>query len=405
MKQTQPNIRHHHRQTCLSDMDIQRFNLGFEYPVAFTHAVFDPANLCLLEVLRRREPERRHRVVVVVDSGVADGWPSLTEAVQVYTTFHARYLELVTGPLAIPGGELCKNQPEYLSQLHAWLKDATMDRQSFLIAIGGGALLDLAGFAAATTHRGIRLIRLPTTVLAQSDAGLGVKNGINAFGLKNFLGSFAPPFGVVVDFDFLATLDARDRRAGLAEAVKVAAIRDGDFFHWLEVRAGELAAFDHDVTEVAIRRCAALHLAQICHGGDPFEFGSARPLDFGHWAAHKLESLCNYTLRHGEAVAIGMALDARYAVEIGLLPENEAERLHRLLGRLGFRLWHEALAWPDNDGKRRVLGGIEEFREHLGGELNLTLPTELGRGIEVGQLEYAALEKALEWLQKRKSKR
>ncbi len=386
-------------------MDIQRFNLGFEYPVAYTHAVFDPANLCLLDVLRRREPERRHRVVVVVDSGVADGWPFLPEAIHAYTAFHARHLKLVTEPLIIPGGERCKNQPEYLSQLHTWLKDAAIDRQSFLIAIGGGALLDLAGFAAATTHRGIRLIRLPTTVLSQNDAGLGVKNGINAFGLKNFIGSFAPPFGVVVDYNFLATLSTRDRRAGLAEAVKVATIRDGDFFHWLEARADELAAFEPDVTETAIRRCAALHLAQICHGGDPFEFGSVRPLDFGHWAAHKLESLSVNALRHGEAVAIGMALDTRYAVECGLLPEIKAKRLHRLLRRLGFRLWHEALAWLNQAGNRQILSGVEEFREHLGGELNLTVPTELGRGTEINRLESAALERALKWLEHNEAKR
>jgi 3-dehydroquinate synthase len=383
-----------------SELEMQRFTVVFEYPVAFTRGVFDHANRCLIDALRRREPLRRHRAAVVVDAGVADHWPRLTDAIQSYAAAHASHLELAAPPLVIPGGECCKNDTDRLSQLHAWLRNAAVDRQSFLIAIGGGALLDLAGFAAATAHRGVRLIRLPTTVLAQNDAGLGVKNGVNAFGLKNFLGTFAPPFAVVVDFDFLATLDSRDHRAGLGEAVKVAAIRDGDFFCWLEAQAEALAAFAPEAMEVAIRRCAALHLAQICQGGDPFEGGSARPLDFGHWAAHKLEILTGHALRHGEAVAIGMALDGRYSADIGLLSAAAAERLHRLLQRLGFRLWHEALDLREADGRRRVVAGIEEFREHLGGELSVTLLAELGRGVEVDIIETAAMERALAWLKR-----
>lgn len=376
----------------------QRFTVAHEYPVVFTRSAFDPANPALLEILCRREPERRHRVALLIDQGVAARWPNLAETIRHYATTHAAHLALTTPPLTVEGGEACKNDPALLPFLQAWLKDAGIDRHSYLIALGGGALLDLAGFAAATTHRGLRLLRMPTTVLAQNDSGVGVKNGINAFGLKNFLGSFAPPFGVLADFDFLATLDPRDRRAGMAEAVKVAAIRDGGFFLWLEEKAAALARFVPPVMETMIRRCAALHLAHIGMGGDPFETGSARPLDFGHWAAHKLEALTHHALRHGEAVAIGMALDTRYAVETGVLAEDQGERLYALLEKLGFDPWHPALDLCDERGRRLLLDGLAEFREHLGGELTLTLPAELGRGVDVHRMDEAALERTLRWL-------
>ena len=228
-------------------------------------------------------------------------------------------------------------------------------------AIGGGAVLDLVGFVAATTHRGIRHIRVPTTVLAQNDSGVGVKNGVNAFGVKNMLGTFVPPVAVINDSAFIDVLPGRDKRAGMAEAVKVALIRDRAFFEWLEEKAAALALFASEPLDRLIRHCALLHMRQIAHGGDPFERGSGRPLDFGHWAAHKLEALSGYELRHGEAVAIGIALDTRYSVLAGLLPPGEDERVRALLERLGFALWHEACDARGADGKRaaaRRPGGV-----------------------------------------------
>ena len=216
------------------------------------------------------------------------------------------------------------------------LAPRSIDRQSFALAVGGGAVLDAVGFAAAIFHRGVRHIRCPTTVLAQADSGVGVKNAINAFGLKNLLGTFAPPFAVINDSAFLDKLPARDKRAGIAEAVKVALIRDADFFTWLEAEAEALARFAPNVLDTLVRRCALLHMRQIAHGGDPFEMGSARPLDYGHWAAHKLEMLTRNALRHGEAVAIGIALDARYSVLAGLLPEGEELRIAQAAGTAGF---------------------------------------------------------------------
>jgi 3-dehydroquinate synthase len=377
---------------------VQRFTVSFEYPVVFTDDLFRPGNPVLVDALRRREPERRHLVLAVIDDGVGRAWPGLAREVEAYVEAHSARLRLAAEPLLVAGGEAAKNDLGAVARLHARFHAVGLDRQSFVLVVGGGAVLDMAGYAAATTHRGLRTVRVPTTVLAQNDSGVGVKNGINAFGAKNLLGTFAPPFAVLNDRRFLATLSPRDRIAGMAEAVKVGLIRDLAFFEWLEANAPRLLAFEPGAVDALIRRSAELHLTHIATSGDPFEAGSARPLDFGHWAAHKLETLTGHALRHGEAVSIGMVVDARYSVEAGLLDASVLDRMRALLAALGLPLWHEALARRGPDGRREVLRGLEDFREHLGGELNLTLLREIGRGVEVGDVREEGYERALDWL-------
>jgi 3-dehydroquinate synthase len=239
---------------------------------------------------------------------------------------------------------------------------------------------------------------MPSTVLAQNDAGVGVKNGFNWSNTKNLIGTFAPPMAVLNDASFLRTLSSRDRRAGLAEAVKVAAIRDVHFFDWMQTNAVALSLFDQQASQYAIARCAQLHLKQITLAGDPFESGSARPLDYGHWSAHKLEAITNYDIRHGEAVAIGMALDARYALNIGLLDVTQADRLVNLLQTLGFKLWHEGLDLLNDQQLPQIFTGLEEFRQHLGGQLCVTLLSEIGIAKEVNEIHQQPLLDALDWL-------
>jgi 3-dehydroquinate synthase len=276
-----------------------------------------------------------------------------------------------------------------------------IDRHSYLVALGGGALLDMAGLAAATAHRGLRHVRIPTTTLSQADSGVGVKNGINAFGKKNFIGTFAPPFAVINDFELLRSLSVRDKRAGLVEAIKVALIRDRPFFEAMERDAERLRAFEPAAVEEVIYRCAGLHLDHIASSGDPFEFGSARPLDFGHWAAHKLEQLSEYRIRHGEAVAVGIALDVLYSNLIGLLDSQSTDRIFRLLQRLGFELFASELLHTSPDGTLRILEGLEEFREHLGGELTITLLREIGHGVEVHEMKRERVVEAIDALRQR----
>ena len=215
-----------------SDLAVS-FAVPFRYSVHFTEHVLDPQNPVLLQALRQKEPARRHRVLCVVDEGVALAHPDLCNQLRLYAAAHAEGMQLLGDPVVVPGGEQCKNDPALVTGLHERMAAVGLDRQSFCLAIGGGAVLDLVGFAAATCHRGVRLVRLPTTVLGQNDSGIGVKNGVNALGMKNFVGSFAVPFAVINDFTFLSTLSQRDRIAGMAEAVKVSLVRDVRFFDWL----------------------------------------------------------------------------------------------------------------------------------------------------------------------------
>ena len=381
----------------------QEFSVRYEYPVHFTEHLFARGNPVFVQSIVRREPTKRHRVVVFVDANVAASWPTLVHDIAAYTEVHAESLELVGRPEIVTGGEHVKNDPALVTGLQHRLVELNIDRHAFVVGIGGGAFLDMVGFVASTTHRGIRHIRVPTTVLGQNDSGVGVKNGINAFGMKNLLGSFAPPFAVLNDADFLRTLHPRDKIAGIAEAVKVSLIRDGLFFEWLEGNVEALRECAPAAMARMIRRCAELHMRQIAHGGDPFETGSARPLDYGHWSAHKLEGLTAHELRHGEAVAIGLALDTRYSVQIGMLAAGGEERVYKLLKRLGFYLWHPALETRDEQGRLIILRGIEEFREHLGGELTITLLRDIGRGEEVHTMDNNEILHAMAWLRRKET--
>ena len=380
---------------------MQRISVGFEYPVCFTRGCFDPSNGTLVDAITRLEPGRRHRVAVVLDSGVVAATPHIDARLRLYFAAHATRLVLAADPLVVRGGEDCKNDAGEWRRVQEWLSDLGFDRQSIVLIVGGGAVLDMAGYAAATTHRGVRVVRVPTTVLSQDDSGVGVKNGVNAFGKKNFLGTFSPPFAVVNDFDFLKTLSSRDRVAGMAEAVKVSLVRDAEFFEWLVAHAEELARGDSDRLAHLVTRSAELHLTHIRTGGDPFELGSARPLDFGHWAAHKLETLTNHRLRHGECVAIGMALDTLYSTAENICRPAVGEAVLQLLTRLGFRLWDDALDAMSERGSPAVLDGLSEFREHLGGELTVTLLEDVGRGQEVHSMRRETVLGAIDELRRR----
>jgi 3-dehydroquinate synthase len=285
------------------------------------------------------------------------------------------------------------------------INEVGLDRQSCVAVIGGGAVLDMVSFAAAIAHRGIRILRFPTTVLAQADSGIAVKNGVNLFGKKNFIGTFVPPFAVINDTDMLATLPRRDKVAGVSEAIKVALLKDRGFFEYLENNSARLAAGDGDTLAYVVRRSAELHLAHICGNGDPFELGSARPLDFGHWSAHKLESMTGHRVRHGEAVAIGMALDLTYGVSRGFLDKQTCSRVLRLLALVGLPLWDDDLMRPAAGGQLAVIKGLQEFREHLGGQLHITMLRDIGRSFEVNEMDEALVTEAIGTLAQRAAQR
>lgn len=383
----------------------QRFSVRFSYDVYFTEGLFCIDNPLLAETLKQDGELGPKKVVAVVDEGLLPHYEDLLDQLSDYAQNHDDILTLAAPPVVVPGGEAAKNDPALVDRIHEVIYEAHLDRHSYVLAVGGGAVLDLAGYAAATAHRGIRLIRIPTTALAQNDSGVGVKNGINAFDTKNFLGTFAPPYAVLNDVTFLRTLDDRDWRAGIAEAIKVALIKDADFFAFLQDQATLLAppTRDLEAMKALVYRCAELHLDHIATSGDPFETGSSRPLDFGHWAAHKLEELTDYTLRHGEAVAIGIALDCVYAHLTGHLAADALDDILDLMETLGFVLYvPEMDAHLDNpDHPRCLFQGLDAFREHLGGELTIMLIDAIGHGIEVHAVDRACYREAISFLKER----
>jgi 3-dehydroquinate synthase len=376
-------------------------NVPFSYAVHFTVGVFNLDNPLLEQVVRQTHGHSSEKVLVVVEEAIADARPTITREIESY--FRERLPELIVpcAPIVIRGGESAKNETAPVEQVIELIHRFKLSRHSYVIGVGGGALLDVVGFAAAIAHRGVRHIRIPTTTLSQADAGVGVKNGINAFGKKNFIGAFAPPFAVINDGEFLELLPGPRRSAGYVEAVKVALIRDAEFFYDIERSADDLNAFHLVAMRRLVRRCAELHVRHITQGGDPFEFGSARPLDFGHWAAHKLEQLSDFRIGHAEAVAIGIAVDVIYSRDAGYLEGSAADRILALLSKLRFRLFAEELEQTEENGRPAILSGLDDFREHLGGELTITLLRDIGQSVEVHEMNRASVLRAVEELRDR----
>ncbi len=362
------------------------FSVPFQFPVFFIDDIFAQA-----EIFNTILGERASSpfILPIVEQAVVDKFPSLLADLQ--KLLQQLGLENLAS-LVLLGGEQGKNTPEIIPNIIDKCIEHNIDRHSYILAIGGGAFIDMVGYAAAITHRGIRLIRMPTTVLGQNDAGIGVKNAINYQGRKNFLGTFSVPSAVINDYHFISGLTDRDKRAGIAEAIKVALIKDEVFFSDLFVNRLSLSLFEADTMKDMIARCANLHLQHICQNGDPFERGSARPLDFGHWSAHALEEASEFELRHGEAVAIGILLDSRYSYYQGWLTELDYTQIELLITTLGFEINHIALTKLD------VSESLENFRTHLGGELCITMLTGIGKCHEVNQIDFHLMKRCVNYL-------
>jgi 3-dehydroquinate synthase len=380
----------------------QVVDVSYRYTVSFTTNLFSLDNSVLAETCVPSVSGRIVKILVVVDAGVSAANPTLLGDIDRYFSRRSATHRLVREPLVVPGGEIVKNDHQYVSQIQSAINEGGIDRHEYVVVVGGGAVLDMAGFAAATAHRGIRLVRVPTTVLSQNDSGVGVKNGVNEFGKKNFLGSFSPPVAVINDFAFLEKISDRDWRGGIAEAVKVALLKDVTFFEFLETHADDLRNRDEAAMRWLIYRCAQLHLNHIATSGDPFEFGSSRPLDFGHWSAHKLEQITNYAWRHGEAVAIGISLDSTYSYLTGRLSEAEWRRIITVFQAVGLPIYAPELesSLADRTSPLCILQGLNEFREHLGGELTIMLLNGIGQGFEVHEIDESLMIEAMALLRR-----
>ena len=371
------------------------YDIRFDVPqiqrLRFTKDVFG-TDIGVLTALIERSGPAPAKVQIWVDSGL--------QAAQgdALKKLHARlneeeHIDVVDDVQFVPGGEDCKRDPRLVESILSVFNKANLDRRSYVLVIGGGAVLDAVGFAAATAHRGIRLIRIPTTTLAQGDSGVGVKNAINFFEKKNWLGTFATPWAVINDTKILDTLPDRDFRCGFAEAVKVSLLKSAEQFENLVANAPLISNRDADKAHQALKHSVLLHLEHITRGGDPFEAEMARPLDFGHWSAHKLEPLSNYTLRHGEAVSIGVALDSLYSSRVYGLSRLDAHRVVSCLAQIGLPTSHPRLA-----DKKVLFDGLEEFRQHLGGELTITMIDQPGQPLNVNTIDYVEMGAAIDEL-------
>ncbi|MCH2160805.1 MAG: 3-dehydroquinate synthase [Phycisphaerales bacterium] len=327
-------------------------------------------------------------LVLAIDSNVSKAWPELSS--RIAARCDGDNMPEMREVMEIPGGEAAKNTPEVVDAVQASIDRNRIDRGSWVLAVGGGAVIDAVGFASSTAHRGVRLLRMPTTVLAQLDAAIGVKNAVNRFGKKNFVGTFDVPRGVICDEELLATLDDHDWRTGFSEAVKIACLRDRPLMDRIIEASQGILKRDPDAARPIIRRCAELHLRHITRGGDPFERLEVRPLDFGHWAAHRLEAMSNWTIRHGDAVSIGIAIDTVYSRLCGLLGDEQCQVVLQALRGLDLPVHHDLL--NDTDG---LLSGLQEFREHLGGRLTITLLRDIGESVDVHEMDESLILKAI----------
>lgn len=378
---------------------MERYNLSLSVPfthrVCFTHDVFAVGNSLLQDILTEGGGRR---ALVYLEEAVAAAWPGLIDAITKYlaaTNIELRALHVM------PGAEVCKADDSLVRHVWDHIEKEKIDRHSYVLCIGGGAFLDAVGFGSATAHRGVRLVRFPTTTLSQDDSGAGVKNGINAYGKKNWIGSFAVPYAVINDFHFLRSQDPETNRLGLIEAIKVALVKDAEFFSWIEAHATALAALEREPLEECVKRSALAHAQHITLGGDPFEMGSSRPLDFGHWAAHKLEQLSRFSLSHAAAVAVGLWLDVCYSVKAGLLTASDAERIEAVLEIMGMPLFDPHLLQRDSLGQFTVIAGLEEFREHLGGQLTVLLLRAPGNSVDVHEMNPTWISACIEEIQTR----
>ena len=368
------------------------FSCEFNHRLRFTANVFATGNTILSEILS--EASRYcSNVAIFIDSNVARTRANLTNKINDYFT---KYLPENTPKIhVIPGGEQVKNDQMYFKQILNAMEQSHLCRKSFVIAMGGGAVLDAVGFAASITHRGLRLIRIATTTLSQADSAMAVKNGINSFGKKNYMGVFSTPWAIINDEETLGTLTMQHWLAGFSEAVKVALLKDPLLFEYMYRNCNGIRTRNLDVSIPVIRQSARLHFDHITLNGDPFEREDARPLDFGHWSAHKLEQMSGFELSHGQAVAIGIAIDATYANFMGWLSDVDHRRILECLNGIGFKLYHRSMQYANT-----LLGGLDEFQEHLGGRLTIPSISKIGGAFDIFEIDTNQMLAAISYLER-----
>lgn len=349
---------------------------GRSYPVVIGEGLLD----ALGEHCRRAELGRR--ALVVADETVAPLFSARVSASLAAAGFSASQAVIAVGEEA--------KRLETVASIYDACVEAGLDRGSFIVAVGGGVVGDLAGFAAATYMRGIAYVQAPTTLLAQVDSSVGGKTGVNHPRGKNLIGAFHQPSLVVADVGALRSLARRDYRSGLAEVVKAGLIADQDLFEICEARARELTAGDSEVLTPVIARSVAMKARVV--EADEREEGLRAILNFGHTVGHAIEAAAGYgRYTHGEAVAIGMVVEGRLSVMLGMLPEEDLRRAASLIARLGLPVRAEGI------DPVRLLDAMAKDKKARDGSLRFALLEAIGKARVVDEVAVEAVLEAFRW--------
>jgi 3-dehydroquinate synthetase/nucleoside-diphosphate-sugar epimerase/predicted NBD/HSP70 family sugar kinase/MoaA/NifB/PqqE/SkfB family radical SAM enzyme/adenine/guanine phosphoribosyltransferase-like PRPP-binding protein len=343
----------------------------------FTKGIFEADNSILAELCNGR------KALMIVDSAVYEKW---RDKIDKYIGMH----DLDCTVLSLPGGEAAKDM-SYVELICTRASELGLDRKGSIIAVGGGAIMDVAGLSAQLYRRGIDYIRIPTTLLGIVDAAVGVKVGIDYNGSKNFLGAFYPPKYVISDTGFLRTLPEREMRSGIAEIIKVAIISNSELFETLEqhgqqlIKNIEFKGYNQFVEDAAVELLQ--HLQK-----DFYEHDLMRHVDFGHTMAHYFESISNYELTHGEAVAIDILISAHIAKDRGILAGKDLERVVLLYKKLQLPFYHKTI------NLETMWNAVQKAISHKGGRLMMVVPKKIGQTVFIDSLSKEELNKALEFV-------
>ncbi|NLF32138.1 MAG: 3-dehydroquinate synthase [Planctomycetes bacterium] len=379
----------------------QEFEVLCRYDVFFTDDLFDPASGLLPSVFADPGPDGRFHVGVCLDEGLVNAQPDLPNRIAAYFAAHEGRIKLAGEPAIVPGGEARKGDWEAMLDAVWHFGTPRFGRQDYAMIIGGGAMLDLVGFALSIVYRGGRQVRVPTTVLAQCDAGVEVRTFVNEAGRKDFASTLAPPFAVINDRAMLRSLGRREWIAGTAEAFKIALCADRELFDFLCGSAAAIGDRDEDVMDWIIQRSAVLHLERIRSEGMAFGTGREQPVDLGHWVGHRLEAMSRYWLPHGQAIAVGIAVDGACARRLHLISDEELDRILDGLTRAGLPIYHKHLDERTAHGQLKLLASLEDMRHRFGPHVTVLLPDRIGHAVPVRAPDRSTLAHAVAELAER----
>jgi 3-dehydroquinate synthase len=365
------------------DTTVMRGRREISYSIHHTrYGAFDTRDVTLAEVADGAP------LIMVIDRNVDAVHGT---AIRAYSRKHLNVKASVT----VDASEQAKGV-EQVEQICRAAADAALPRHGLIVAVGGGVTLDIAGLAASMFRRGVSYIRVPTTLVGLVDVAVGIKQGVNAFGRKNILGSFFPPMASVNDYSLLRTSSRRSISCGLAEILKIALVRDEKLLAALEDHGRELLSSRCQTPTVVaspvLRRAETLMMEELAP--NLFETDLARLVDFGHTFSPLIETASDYGIAHGEAVALDILMSTGIAVARGLCASDLPKRLTTLFPALNLPMWHERL--PDVDDLLRALDGVVA---HRGGNLNLVVPTRAGAATFVQHVTTPELAAALDWMQ------